>query len=33
MIRHVSLATNDVTRSRAFYDAVLGVLGLRLVKG
>lgn len=32
MIHHVSLGTNDVARSRAFYDAVLGVLGLRLLK-
>lgn len=32
MIHHVSLGTNDVARSRAFYDAVLGVLGLRLLQ-
>lgn len=32
MIHHVSLGTNDVARSRAFYDAVLAVLGLRLLK-
>ena len=32
MIHHVSLGTNDVARSRAFYDAVLSVLGLRLLK-
>lgn len=30
MIHHVSLGTNN--RSRAFYDAVLDVLGLRLLK-
>ncbi len=32
MIHHVSLGTNDVARSRRFYDAVLAVLGLRLLK-
>ncbi|MEZ2409187.1 hypothetical protein AB6806_20530 [Bosea sp. RCC_152_1] len=32
MIHHVSLGTNDVARSRKFYDAVLGVLGLGLLK-
>lgn len=32
MIHHVSVGTNDVARSRAFYDAVLGVLGLRLLQ-
>lgn len=32
MIHHVSLGTNDVARSRKFYDAVLGVLGLSLLK-
>jgi len=32
MIHHVSLGTNNVARSRAFYDAVLDVLGLRLPK-
>jgi len=32
MIHHVSLGTNDVARSRAFYDDVLAVLGLRLLK-
>ena len=32
MIHHVSLGSNDVARSRAFYDAVLAVLGLRLLK-
>lgn len=32
MIHHVSLGTNDVARSRAFYDAVPGILGLRLLQ-
>jgi catechol 2,3-dioxygenase-like lactoylglutathione lyase family enzyme len=32
MIHHVSLGTNDVARSTKFYDAVLGVLGLGLLK-
>jgi catechol 2,3-dioxygenase-like lactoylglutathione lyase family enzyme len=32
MIHHVSLGTNDVKRARSFYDPVLGVLGLRLLK-
>jgi catechol 2,3-dioxygenase-like lactoylglutathione lyase family enzyme len=32
MIHHVSLGTEDVKRARAFYDPVLGVLGLRLLK-
>ena len=32
MIHHVSLGTNDVGRSRVFYDPVLAVLGLRLLK-
>jgi catechol 2,3-dioxygenase-like lactoylglutathione lyase family enzyme len=32
MIHHVSLGTNDVARARAFYDAVLGVVGLRLIR-
>lgn len=31
MIHHVSLGTNDLTRSRAFYDAVMPILGLRLL--
>lgn len=31
MIHHVSLGTNDIARSRAFYDAVLAVLGIRLL--
>jgi catechol 2,3-dioxygenase-like lactoylglutathione lyase family enzyme len=32
MIHHVSLGTNHVGRSRAFYDPVLALLGLRLIK-
>lgn len=32
MIHHVSLGTNDVARSRKFYDAVLGVIALSLLK-
>jgi catechol 2,3-dioxygenase-like lactoylglutathione lyase family enzyme len=32
MIHHVSLGTNDVKRARAFYDRILSVLGLRLLK-
>lgn len=31
MIHHLSLGTNDVARSRAFYDPVLAVLGIRLL--
>jgi catechol 2,3-dioxygenase-like lactoylglutathione lyase family enzyme len=32
MIHHVSVGTNDVARSRAFYDPIMQVLGLRLVR-
>lgn len=32
MIHHVSLGTNDVERSRRFYDPVLAVIGLRLLQ-
>lgn len=32
MIHHVSLGTNDVARSRRFYDPVLHLLGLRLLR-
>lgn len=32
MIHHVSLGTNDVSRARAFYDPVLAVLGIRLLR-
>jgi catechol 2,3-dioxygenase-like lactoylglutathione lyase family enzyme len=31
MIHHVSLGTNDIARSRAFYDPVMQVLGLRVL--
>jgi catechol 2,3-dioxygenase-like lactoylglutathione lyase family enzyme len=31
MLHHVSLGTNDMARARAFYDAVLGVIGLRFL--
>ena len=31
MIHHVSVGTTDIKRSRAFYDAVLKVLGLQLL--
>jgi hypothetical protein len=33
MIHHVSLGSNDLRRSREFYDPVLTVLQLRLVSG
>ena len=32
MIHHVSLGTNDLKRSRAFYDPVMAHLGLRFIK-
>ena len=32
MIHHVSIGTNDLKRARAFYDKVLEVVGLRLLK-
>lgn len=32
MIHHVSVGTNDVPRARAFYDAVLPVVGLSPMK-
>ena len=32
MIHHVSLGTNDVTRARAFYDPLMKLIGLRLLK-
>jgi catechol 2,3-dioxygenase-like lactoylglutathione lyase family enzyme len=32
MIHHVSLGTNDAVRARGFYDPVLDLLGLRLIK-
>jgi catechol 2,3-dioxygenase-like lactoylglutathione lyase family enzyme len=31
-IHHVSVGTSDVARARAFYDAVLPVVGLALMK-
>jgi catechol 2,3-dioxygenase-like lactoylglutathione lyase family enzyme len=32
MIHHVSLGSNDLARARAFYDVVMPILGLRLLK-
>lgn len=32
MIHHVSVGTTDVKKAREFYNRVLGVLGLRLLK-
>jgi catechol 2,3-dioxygenase-like lactoylglutathione lyase family enzyme len=32
MIHHLSLGTSDATRARGFYDPVLAVVGLRLIK-
>lgn len=32
MIDHLSLAVNDMTRARVFYDAVLGALGYARIK-
>jgi catechol 2,3-dioxygenase-like lactoylglutathione lyase family enzyme len=32
MIHHLSLGTNDARRARAFYDPVLAVIGLRLIR-
>lgn len=32
MIDHVSVGTNDIARARAFYDSVLGCIGLRLLR-
>jgi catechol 2,3-dioxygenase-like lactoylglutathione lyase family enzyme len=32
MIHHVSLGTNDVARSRTFYDPVMRALGLKLIQ-
>lgn len=31
MIHHLSVGTNDVARARAFYDAVLPIVGLTLM--
>lgn len=30
MIHHVSIGTNDIQRSRRFYDAALPIIGMRL---
>ncbi|WCT74823.1 VOC family protein [Sphingomonas naphthae] len=32
MIHHVSVGTNDIAKGRAFYDAVLPILGMALMK-
>ena len=32
MIHHVSLGSNDVKRARAFYDPLMSLIGLRLLK-
>jgi catechol 2,3-dioxygenase-like lactoylglutathione lyase family enzyme len=32
MIHHVSLGSNDIARARVFYDVVMPILGLRLLK-
>jgi catechol 2,3-dioxygenase-like lactoylglutathione lyase family enzyme len=32
MIHHISVGTNDVSRARRFYDPVMQLLGLRLLK-
>ena len=32
MLHHVSLGTNDAIRARGFYDPLLDLLGLRLLK-
>lgn len=32
MIHHVSVGARDLDRARAFYDAVLGELGMRFIK-
>lgn len=32
MIHHVSVGTNDLARTRTFYDAVMPILGLTLMK-
>lgn len=33
MIHHVSIGTNGVARARSFYDAMMPILGLRLLDG
>ena len=32
MIHHVSVGTNDVARARAFYDPLMQLIGLRVLK-
>lgn len=32
MIHHVSVGTNDVRRARAFYDPLMALVGLRVLK-
>jgi catechol 2,3-dioxygenase-like lactoylglutathione lyase family enzyme len=32
MLHHVSLGTNDLERARAFYDPLMALLGMRLLK-
>ncbi len=32
MIDHVSVGTNDIARAHAFYDTVLGCIGVRLLQ-
>jgi catechol 2,3-dioxygenase-like lactoylglutathione lyase family enzyme len=32
MIHHVSLGTNDIERARGFYDPLMKLIGLRLLK-
>ena len=32
MINHVSFGTNDIARSRRFYDPIFDLLGFRLLK-
>jgi catechol 2,3-dioxygenase-like lactoylglutathione lyase family enzyme len=32
MIHHLSLGTNDLDRARAFYDPLMQLVGLRLIK-
>jgi len=31
MLHHVSIGSNDIARARAFYDAVLATLGMRVL--
>ncbi len=31
MISHISIGTNDIDRARAFYDSVLGTIGLKQI--